>query len=94
MACRGKTKKERAFSFLSTLSKSVDSSFTNHTDTDEFYEHQKSFIVHYNALYVEVPREATHSCCQRSVPHLPHGPERCLAVSVTLAHCIRSSLQH
>ncbi len=37
--------------FFKSVGKSMDSSFTSHKDSDEFFETNKFFIVHYNAAY-------------------------------------------
>ena len=49
IGCRARSKKDIAVGFFKSVGKSMDSSFTTHKDSDEFYEEQKFFVVHYNA---------------------------------------------
>lgn len=65
LACKSKSRKDRAFSFLQSIGKAVDSSFNNHKDTDEFFDQQKFFIVHYNAVIKEAATKAEQKVKKR-----------------------------
>lgn len=49
LGTRGKTRKEKASGMFGALVKSVDSSFAKFKDPDEYFDLQRSFIVHYIA---------------------------------------------
>jgi len=63
LQAKAKSRKEKLGGFISNMSKSIDSSFNNFKDPDEYFDLQRSFIVHYIAWYAHDRTHLPRPCC-------------------------------